>query len=221
MVLRPPNMSKETFLVAVRNGLAHASKELRADKEVVLAVVKQNGSALEHASEELQADKEVVLAAVKQDGWALEHASEELRADTEVVLAAVKQNGWALGHASEELRADKEVVLVAVKQDRRALRYVHGPLKKNMLIRFICASSADTAAALMGKLVASAKENAQEALTRVDNAVAEHDEIIEAFAEKSFKMPDLCSHAEEAVANLSHPSGLLGKRDRDAYQSMF
>ena len=36
---------------------------------------------LKHASVELRADREVVVAAVKQDGDALEYASEELRAD--------------------------------------------------------------------------------------------------------------------------------------------
>jgi hypothetical protein len=40
------------------------SAELQADKEVVLATVAQNGSALQHASSELQVDMEVVLAAV-------------------------------------------------------------------------------------------------------------------------------------------------------------
>eukprot|EP00656_Telonema_subtile_P011531 TRINITY_DN1571_c0_g1_i19.p1 TRINITY_DN1571_c0_g1~~TRINITY_DN1571_c0_g1_i19.p1 ORF type:complete len:145 (-),score=43.98 TRINITY_DN1571_c0_g1_i19:357-791(-) len=53
-----------------------------------------NGRALQHASEELRADREVVLAAVQQDGWALQHASEELRADREFML----WNGGPGGH---------------------------------------------------------------------------------------------------------------------------
>ena len=40
---------------------------------------------------ELQADKEVVLAAVRQDGGALEYAAESLKAD-EVVQAAAEQS---------------------------------------------------------------------------------------------------------------------------------
>ena len=48
--------------------------ELRADKEVVLAAVKQDGRSLEYASAKLRADKEVVLSAVKQDGRSLEYA---------------------------------------------------------------------------------------------------------------------------------------------------
>ena len=46
--------NKEIVLVA---------QKLRADKEVVLAVVQQNSHALKYAAKELQADKEIVLAA--------------------------------------------------------------------------------------------------------------------------------------------------------------
>ena len=74
-----------------------------------MAAVKQNGYyALEHASKELRADREVVLAAVKEWGGALEYASEEVRGDREVVLAAVKRSGCALEYASEELKNDPE-----------------------------------------------------------------------------------------------------------------
>ena len=44
-------------------------KQPRSDREVVLAAVKQEGSALMHAAEPLKDDREVVLAAVKQNGW--------------------------------------------------------------------------------------------------------------------------------------------------------
>ena len=60
------------------------------DKESLLEALKQDGwafaDALRFASEELRADKEVVLEVVKQDGRALQFASEELRADKEIVL---------------------------------------------------------------------------------------------------------------------------------------
>ena len=58
--------------------LQHASEALRADKEVVLAAVAQDGDALEHASEALKVDREVVLAAKGFDNT-----------DREAVLAAV------------------------------------------------------------------------------------------------------------------------------------
>ena len=64
-----------------------------------MTTVSRHGWALQDASEELRADKEVVMAAVKQDGDALKFASDELRANREVVLAAVEQNRLALKFA--------------------------------------------------------------------------------------------------------------------------
>ena len=82
----------------------------------MLAAVKQDGRAFQYASKELRADRKVVLKAVEEDGGALQYASEELRADREMVLglAAVMNYRLALRYASEELRADREVVLKAV-----------------------------------------------------------------------------------------------------------
>ena len=70
--------------------LADADEKLKADKEVVLAAVKQNGLALEYADKKLKADKEVVLAAVKQDADALRFADKKLRADKKIVMAKTK-----------------------------------------------------------------------------------------------------------------------------------
>ncbi len=48
----------------------------------------ENGGALQHAAEALRADREVVLAAVRQAGVAFRYAAQPLRGDREVVLAA-------------------------------------------------------------------------------------------------------------------------------------
>ena len=42
-----------------------------------------------HLSQELKADREFVLAAVKQDGWALRHASEERRPDDVTIRSGI------------------------------------------------------------------------------------------------------------------------------------
>jgi hypothetical protein len=59
--------------------LFFASDGLQADKDVVLAAVRQNGYSLQFAKEGLQADKEVVLAAVAQDETSFQFASKDLR----------------------------------------------------------------------------------------------------------------------------------------------
>lgn len=78
----------------------HASAELRADREIVLAAINEtsdvkerlpnHGSMLEHVSEELKADREIVRAAVRQDFRALQHASADLRKDAEIVKLAAE-----------------------------------------------------------------------------------------------------------------------------------
>ena len=84
----------------------------------MLAAVCENGCVLSFVElEELKKDKEVVLAAVRQDGDALKYASKELQKDKEVVLAAVWQHCRALNYASEELKSDKDVLLAAVRQN--------------------------------------------------------------------------------------------------------
>jgi hypothetical protein len=52
-----------------------------SDAQQVLAT----DGALEYASNELKADKEVVIAAVKQNAYALMYASDELKADPEML----------------------------------------------------------------------------------------------------------------------------------------
>eukprot|EP00413_Alexandrium_margalefii_P049239 CAMPEP_0204609338 /NCGR_PEP_ID=MMETSP0661-20131031/60854_1 /ASSEMBLY_ACC=CAM_ASM_000606 /TAXON_ID=109239 /ORGANISM="Alexandrium margalefi, Strain AMGDE01CS-322" /LENGTH=281 /DNA_ID=CAMNT_0051620991 /DNA_START=85 /DNA_END=930 /DNA_ORIENTATION=+ len=116
---------RDVVLAAVSQcgyALEYASDDLRADRDVVLAAVTQNGLALEHASDDLRADRDVVLAAVAQHGLALHYASGDLRGDRDVVLAAVAKHGCALRAASDNLRADRDVVLAAIAQDGDALK---------------------------------------------------------------------------------------------------
>jgi len=62
------------------------------------------GESLLEASAAVQADREVVLAAVKQNGSAVQHANSLLWQDEEIMSAAVKQG---LRGVSEELRDNK------------------------------------------------------------------------------------------------------------------
>ena len=49
-----------------------------------------------HASEDLKSDREMVLAAVRQDGNALQCASFDLKSDLEVVMTALKTQTFHL-----------------------------------------------------------------------------------------------------------------------------
>ena len=128
----------EMVVHSIYNGYMNMSeddlKQLKDDRNVVLAAVKVNANALEYASEELKDDKEVVLAAVKKSGNALEYTSKKLKDNREVVLAAVKKSGNALRHASEELQGDKEVVLAALKKSGNAFKYASNTLKDDKYV---------------------------------------------------------------------------------------
>ena len=126
---------REVVLAAVTQdgyALEDAFPELRADKAVVLAAVTQNYCALKYASKALQGDKEVILAAVTQNCWVLKNVSPELQGDREVVLAAVNNDGYALEYTSQELRADREVCLVATRQEIEAVKYISPELQKEI-----------------------------------------------------------------------------------------
>jgi hypothetical protein len=123
---------KEVVLAAInQNGFAlkFAAENLRADKEVVLSAVNKNGSTLEYASENLRADKDIVLAAVKRNGEAIQFASDDLKAHREIVFAAVSNWGYSLQFIPENLRTDKELVLAAVNNNGLALEFASADLK--------------------------------------------------------------------------------------------
>ena len=101
------------FDIPLPANFVEPADELRTDREVVMAAVRNNREALYRASPELRADREVVMAAVSNHGSALNWASPELRADRDIVMAAVRNDGYALSYASLELQADREVNMVA------------------------------------------------------------------------------------------------------------
>ena len=113
------------------------------DRGEVLAEVVKDGQALRHATDELKADREFILAAVAH-GFALEHVSAELKADREVVLAAVGQYGPALMHVSDELKADQEVVLAIYHDYSITITFVHvcpSPVLYQPVVFFLCATN--------------------------------------------------------------------------------
>eukprot|EP00971_Amphidinium_carterae_P001206 23736-Amphidinium_carterae.1 len=108
---RSESPEREWYLEAVKNGLhlGTVPKCYRADREIVLAAVQQEGLALRYAAEECKADSAIVLAAVQHNWRALQYAAEECKADREIVLAAVQEDGVALEHAAEGCKADRQI----------------------------------------------------------------------------------------------------------------
>ena len=103
-----------------------ASEEVMADHSLIDYWVKNGTMWLREDLElirEYKANKDLVLPIVKAYGYYLKDASKELKADKDIVMAAVSEWGNALEYASGELQADKEVVLAAINNDKEAIKY--------------------------------------------------------------------------------------------------
>ena len=68
----------------------------------------ENAKLLKYARKDIRNDKNVVMAAVKNNGMALYYASKRLREEPGIVMTAIKQNGFALWFASDELRKNRK-----------------------------------------------------------------------------------------------------------------
>jgi hypothetical protein len=94
------------------NALEFADNKFKSNRAIVDKAVSAerfyDNRALKFASDTLKADKEVVLHAVRNNGLALEFASETLRGDKEVVKAAFVSTGLSLQFADITLRKDEQ-----------------------------------------------------------------------------------------------------------------
>lgn len=105
--------------------LKFASRRLRADREVVLTAIRQNGFwGLQNASRKLQEDRALVLEAVssRPDIIGRDWFPQAMLGDKEVILRAINGGfGHALQRADPSLKADREVVAAAVARNGQAL----------------------------------------------------------------------------------------------------
>merc|ERR1712227_109817 len=120
-------------------GLQHGNRDIKNNKEIVLAAVKNNGYAISFASNDLKKDSEVIMAAVEQNGEVLKifPRARIININRDIVLAAVTQNGKAFYYVRmfsdsfERFKKDKEIVCTAVKTYGLALEYAGEELKND------------------------------------------------------------------------------------------
>jgi hypothetical protein len=133
-------ISEEDAVAAVNQNplaLEHV-QEWRDDASFVKSVMEKKGIVLWAAPTSIRANKEVVLAAVTQDGYALQHASFALRKDKEVCLAAVRcKNTYALPFCAFEHQNDKQVVCASMAHCPNTLEHASFRLKYGGLRRYV------------------------------------------------------------------------------------
>jgi hypothetical protein len=101
--------------------LRYASQDLRGKRDLVM--FSKGGYALQFTTKEVCADKEVVLAMVSQDGYALQFAADALRADSEVVFVAVSNDWRAMAFCGEVLCDNVGFVLNLMSFDWRVVQF--------------------------------------------------------------------------------------------------
>ena len=91
------------------------------NRNLMMDLVKINEYALQHASDELKDDKEIVLASIKNEPFTLFNASERLQNDKEL-NKVVKMQGILIFDLSDKLQKDEDIINTAVKSVERDIR---------------------------------------------------------------------------------------------------
>ena len=84
------------------------------NRNLLMDLVKINEYVLQYASDELKDDKEIVLASIKNEPFTLFNASERLQNDKELNIEVVKMQGILIFDLSDKLRKDEDIINTAV-----------------------------------------------------------------------------------------------------------
>ena len=114
--------------------IQYADASLRDDEEMGIFVVENMPGAIQYLSERLQKKPSIIRACLNgPKGYALlKWVPKAYTQDFAFVLAVMKKVGRDLEFVSEELRGDKAIVSAAVENDpTRAIKFVHADLMKD------------------------------------------------------------------------------------------
>ena len=111
-----------------------ASKELRADREVVLRAVAKNGISLALADATLRMDREVVTAAINENGIALEYvlSPKDMDEDSQGRSKSGKAGYRRRQESVGDLLQDVDLLVKAVKRNSRAVNFCPKHLRKEV-----------------------------------------------------------------------------------------
>lgn len=140
----PENLKKDPLFIAKAlesdpEVLLLLDDDLSNNKEVAIRAVAIEGLNIKDLHPDLRGDKDVVLAAIKQDLDAYSFASKSLQYDSQIINAVLysdeHRNGFHL--LPEDLRADKKIATKAVTRNYYNLYYATPKLRKDKDLREI------------------------------------------------------------------------------------
>ncbi|CAE6945496.1 unnamed protein product, partial [Symbiodinium sp. KB8] len=109
----------------------HQKLEPISDRDKLQVMLTFDGEALAYATEELRRDRDLALAAVRQNGKALRHVRGALLGDEEVVELAMASDPFALARAGKAARKNQKLAAKALNADPDMIRFLHPDLLKN------------------------------------------------------------------------------------------
>ena len=120
-VIDGPEAEVEVALVHVD----HQKLEPISDRDQLQVMLMSDGEALAYATEELRRDRDLALAAVRQTGKAMRHIRGALLGDEEVVELAMASHPFALAQDAKAAQTNPKLVAKALKADPDMIHFLH------------------------------------------------------------------------------------------------
>ncbi len=96
---------------------------LTSDREFMMSCIRVHGASLQFASDRLRADKDVVIAAIENNGY-LKYAALDLRNDREFVRRCVRIKPRSIEHVGEELENDQQFILSVLQANGKCWKFI-------------------------------------------------------------------------------------------------
>lgn len=138
--MQNPN-TKENVITQIKlflQSFEDVQSQWSSDKDVMLELMKIDGSKFSKLPIHLKEDRDIILASSTNYPHILPILAHQLRNDKELVINCVSQKGGLLTYASKELKNDKEVVETAMKNNLLSLVHASETLQINLdLLRLL------------------------------------------------------------------------------------
>lgn len=121
-----PALNKDKAVICENlKRMGYGDPELISKRAIRFMTSLVSGSMLSHLDESMRANREIISTLVKQDGNSLYYASSICQSDCDIVYEAISKSPHGLGFASPELRHDRNFILNINKQHKVMLRYTN------------------------------------------------------------------------------------------------
>ena len=120
------------------------SKDLRNDKDIIIALLNNNPNFYEKLSDEIRSDFDIFLVVLNskkldRNFIPLKYADENIKNNKDLVFLSINRNSSSFEYASDKLKKDAEVVLYAVNYNLSNINHIDSSFKndKEFMTRII------------------------------------------------------------------------------------